>query len=322
MKKVALVGIGGMGGCHFNCYKNIETAQVVAVCDVRVDMAKEKVADESVRIYADYDEMLANEKVDIIDICTPSYLHREMSVKALEKGFHVLCEKPMSLSSEDCEAVIAAAKKADRFFMTAHVVRFMNNYIYLKSVIDSCELGKLVRLDMKRLSSIPRWSWDDWMRDVKRSGGTPFDLSIHDLDFIQYVLGQPKDVHGTYYKMKNDDDFIVSELVYDNCAVSAEGSWHNYDIPFKAQFRAIFEHGSLEFDGETIRKNGEIVELEKGEISADTGINLSNADGYAAEIRYFIDCVEKGVQPQAVTPESSTASVKLVERILDNAIVL
>lgn len=168
MIKVALIGIGGMGGCHFNCYKDIENAEVIAVCDVRTDMAKEKVNNESIHIYSSYDELLENENPDYVDICTPSYMHREMSIKALEKGINVLCEKPMSLTTADTEAILSAVKKSGKIFMTAHVVRFMKAYMYLKNVIDSKELGDLLRLDMKRISSIPVWSWEDWMRNLDK----------------------------------------------------------------------------------------------------------------------------------------------------------
>ncbi len=201
MIKVALIGIGGMGKVHFDEYmKNPET-QIVAVADVRTDMAKKKVNDENIRIYADMDELLANEEVDLVDISTPSYMHSELSIKALKKGKHVICEKPMSISSEDTSKMIEAARESGKLYMTAHVVRFMSPYVYLKSIIDSGELGKIVHIDMKRISAIPRWSWEDWMRDIKKSGGSPIDLSIHDLVFVQYVFGQPKAVSGVYNKL-------------------------------------------------------------------------------------------------------------------------
>ena len=320
MIKVALVGIGGMGGCHFGCYKNIKDAEVIAVCDVRTDMAKEKVNNENIHIYSDFDELLANEKPDMVDICTPSYMHREMSIKALEHGLNVLCEKPMSLSSNDTAAIIAAAEKSGKLFMTAHVVRFMTPYMYLREIINSNELGGLLRLNMKRISSVPRWSWEDWMRDIKKSGGVPIDLSIHDIDFVQYVLGEPNEVRGVHKKLADDNDFIVSELVYDNCIVTTEGGWYKYGLEFSAEYFAIFENGILEYKGGKLYKNNEEIELKTGAISDDTGINISGVDGYGGEIEYFVNCVKDGKKPTVVTPESSQSSVKLVERILKNTI--
>lgn len=323
MKKIALIGIGGMGGVHYNCYKNIENAEVIAVCDVQTNMAKEKTVNENVKIYSSLDELLANEKPDIADICTPSYMHKEMSIKCLKAGINVLCEKPMSLSSKDTAEIISVAEETGKLFMTAHVVRFMAPYKYLKSVIDSNELGKLLRLDLKRMSQIPQWSWENWMKDLNKSGGVPFDFTIHDLDFAQYVLGEPKEVSCVYHKLSGDNDFIVTQLVYDNCIVSAECGWYNAPIDFYSEYNAIFENGNIRLtnDGKVI-KNGKEITLKTGETSENTGINLSGADGYSDEIRYFISCVESEKKPKAITPESSQKSVALVERVLKSAIII
>lgn len=325
MIKVALIGIGGMGGVHFNAYKTIEGCEVVAVADVRVDMAKEKVAGTNAKVYQDIDTLLANETVDMIDICTPSYMHTELSVKALEAGCHVLCEKPMSISTEDTSRVIETAERVGKSFMTAHVVRFMAPYVYLRSVVDSGELGRPVHIAMNRYSSIPRWSWEDWMRDVKKSGGTPIDLSIHDLDFARDTFGEPKSVSSVYKRLDNDNnDYIVSNLVYDGFSITATGTWFDAEIPFNASYYAVFERGWVELRSGKVYKNGELVDLDVKEeaVSENTGINISRADGYAAEIAYFVDCISRGVSPDRVTPESSEASVKLVERILANSVII
>ncbi len=322
MFKVALIGIGGMGGHHFNVYKGIEDCKVVAVADVRTDMAKEKVNDESVHIYSNMDDLLANETVDMVDICTPSYMHADMSIKALQMGINTLSEKPMTINSADAERIIKAAEKSDAKFMVAHVVRFMAPYAYLADEIKKGEMGELLRLDMKRVGGIPRWSWEDWMRDCKKSGGTPIDLSIHDIDFVQSVLGQPDEVNGVYHKMNNDNDFIVANMTFGKTVVSTEGTWYNYDLPFDASFRAVFQNGYIQLKDNKLYKNGEEVELNAEDEHIDSGINVSGTDGYATEIKYFIDCVKNNVSPDFVSPESSKASVSLVERIIENSLVL
>ena len=322
MIKVGLVGIGGMGMVHFNAYRRLNGAKVVAVADVRSDMAREKAKDTDARIYATIDELLANEECDMIDICTPSYLHTEMAKKALMAGCHVLCEKPMSISTEDTASVIELAKSCGKNFMTAHVVRFMKPYAYLRSVIESGELGALVHLNMKRNSGIPKWSYEDWMRDIKKSGGTPFDLTIHDIDFAYSVFGEPIAVNGVYKELRGDDrDYIISNLVYDGFTVTAIGGWYLESLDFSAGFYAIFEKGLIELRDGKVYKCKELVALpESDDSDEDTGINLPRAEGYTDEIKYFIDCIEKGVSPSFVTPESSEGSVRLIERILENSI--
>ena len=317
--KVGLIGIGGMGFVHFNCYKKIEGMEI-AVADIRVDMAKEKIKDDSIPVYASYEEMIEKENVDFVDVCTPSYMHADMTVYALEHGKHVICEKPMSINSSEAKRMIEASEKTGNLLMTAHVVRFMAPYVYLKSVVDSGELGKPVHIVMHRLSEAPKWSWENWMLDTEKSGGVTLDLSVHDIDFTQYVFGTPKNLSAVYHDFHNCDNYVSTHLLYDGFTVETVGGWYNAKIPFHAEYTAIFENGYIESRSGKVTKNGQEVSLEAGETSEDTGINLSGADGYLDEINYFISCINNGKKPTKVSPESSLKSVELVEEILDKAV--
>ena len=316
--KVGLIGIGGMGNVHFNCYKKMEGIEI-AVADIRVDMAKDKIKDDSIPVYASYEEMIEREKPDFVDICTPSYMHADMAVYALEHGCHALCEKPMSISSAESKRMIDARDKSGKLLMIAHVVRFMSPYVYLKSVIDSGELGKPVHVIMHRLSEAPKWSWENWMLNTQKSGGVTLDLSIHDIDFMQYVFGAPKSVDATYRDLEDNSNYVCSTFCFDGFSVDTVGGWYNASIPFRAEYLAVFENGYVESKCGKLTKNGKEVTVEAGQTSEDTGINLSGADGYADEIAYFIDCIKNNRNPEIVTPESSCFSVELVEKILDKA---
>ena len=316
--KVGLIGIGGMGFVHFNCYKKMQGVQI-AVADIRVDMAKEKIKDDTIPVYASYEEMIERENLDFVDICTPSYMHADMAVYALGKGLHVLCEKPMSINSSEAQRMIDAKDKSGKLLMIAHVVRFMSPYVYLKSVIDSCELGKPVHVIMHRLSEAPKWSWENWMLNTDKSGGVTLDLSIHDIDFMQYVFGEPKSIEASYHDLQDNSNYVSSTFSYDGFSVQTVGGWFNAAIPFRAEYLAVFENGYVESKGGKIVKNGEEVTVTSGEVSEDTGINLSGADGYSDEITYFMDCIKCGREPMKVTPKSSMKSVALVEEILKTA---
>ena len=316
--KVGLIGLGGMGFVHFNCYRKMEGVEI-AVADIRVDMAKEKIMDDSIPVYASYEEMIEKENPDFIDVCTPSYMHTEMTVYALEHGKHVICEKPMSISSTEAQKMIDASERTGKLLMTAHVVRFMAPYVYLKSVVDSGELGKPVHVIMHRLSEAPKWSWENWMLNTEKSGGVTLDLSVHDIDFMQYVFGQPASLEASYRDLKDDSNYVSSTFYYDGFSVDTVGAWYNASIPFQAEYLAVFENGYVESKGGKVTKCGKEVSLEVSDTSEDTGINLSGADGYSDEIRYFMDCIKSGRKPTRVTPESSLTSVKLVEEILKKA---
>ena len=318
--RVGLVGVGGMGGCHFYNYEKIENAELVAVCDVRRDVAENKVGDRNINIYTSLDKMLKSEQLDMIDICTPSFLHKDMAIKLLKAGYHVLCEKPMTLNAKDAKKVVEVAKSTDKKFMVAHVVRFMAPYIYLKKTIESGELGKLLRLDMKRISSIPTWSWEDWMRDEKRSGGVATDLSIHDIDFVQSVLGMPNKISAYKTGIKANNDYIVTNMQYGDTLVTCEGTWYNASIPFHATYLAVFQDGYVELSDKLYKNGKEVVFEPKNKAEEkDLGINVGNDDGYLAEMTYFVDCIVNNKSTYYVTPESSARSVELVDLIKKKA---
>lgn len=315
MLKVSIVGVGGMGSAHFDTYLRAEGLELVAACDVREDMLREKVGDRNIKIYTDFDEMIKNEKVDIVDISTPSYLHADMAIKALNAGFNVICEKPMALDTESANRVKIAAENSGKLFMVAHVVRFMAKFKYLQDVIESQKYGKLLRLDMKRISSVPKWSWENWMLDESKSGLAPLDLSIHDVDFMQYLFGEPKDIQCVHYNLKDYNDFIIANHIYDGFVVTTEATWYNQDIPFSSTYSAIFENGYLNLTDDGIIENGELIKLDELNDIVDSGINISASDGYTAEILYFADCVKNQTQPKKVTVESSFKSIEMIEKM-------
>ena len=108
MLKIGIVGCGGISGVHVPGWNKLEDCEIVAICDVRQEMMDKY---PGPRQYLNFDEMLENEELDIVDICLPTYLHAEYSMKAMEKGINVLCEKPVSLNREDVKKVYACAEK-------------------------------------------------------------------------------------------------------------------------------------------------------------------------------------------------------------------
>ena len=134
---------------------------------------------------------------------------------------------------------------------------------------------------------------------------------------MQYALGKPNEVSCVYHKLENNNDFVVSELIYDGMFATVSGAWYNTSrIGFRAEFLAVFEDGVVELRGGKFFKNGEEIDLA---IEAkSSGINLPNADGHPEEIRYFVECVKTGAKPEIVTPEDAFDTIELVERLLAN----
>ena len=313
MLKVGLVGVGGISGAHIPAWEEMADAELVALCDIRPERM-EKFTDK--RCYTDFDEMLANEEFDIIDICLPTYLHADFAVKAMEKGINVITEKPISLKEEDIDRVYKTAEKNNVKFMVAQVLRFWPEYELLKEIYDTKKYGKLLSGTMTRLGCYPKWSWDGWMMDEKRSGLVPFDLHIHDLDFMVYAFGMPKVAHQFRSKLP-DQDFISISYDFGDFQLNSEASWYATSYPFTAEFRFQFE------DAVVANENGKMLihlrDDQRIDLSEDaegeTGdINLPKSDAYANEIRYFANCVINNTPVEKVQPEE----LRCVLNILNN----
>lgn len=314
MLKIGLVGVGGISGAHIPAWDAMEDAELVALCDIRNERL-EQYPDK--RHYNDFEEMLEKEEFDIIDICLPTYLHADYAIKAMEKGINVICEKPISLKEEDIERVYSTARKNNVKFMVAQVLRFWPEYELLKEIYDTKKYGRLLSGTMTRLGCYPKWSWDGWMMDEKRSGLVPFDLHIHDLDFMVYAFGMPKVSHQFRSKLP-DQDFISFCYDFGEFSINAEASWYATCYPFTAEFRFQFE------DALVANENGKMVIYCRDDVKidlsqdaeGDTGsINLPKSDAYANEINYFANCVKNNLPVEKIRPEELRCVLDILNSI-------
>ena len=315
MLKVGLVGVGGISGAHIPAWEAMEDAELVALCDIRPERMEKY---ESKRCYLDFDEMLEKEELDILDICLPTYLHADFAVKAMEKGINVVTEKPISLKEEDVERVYSTAAKNNVKFMVAHVLRFWPEYEVLKEIYDTQKYGKLLSGTMLRLGGYPRWSWDGWMMDEKRSGLVPFDLHIHDLDFMVYAFGKPTISHQFRSKLPNQD-FISVSYNFGDFTVNCESSWYAVRYPFTAEFRFQFENAIVAWENDEMKiyttEDDEPINLTQ-EAEGDTGnINLPKSDAYANELIYFKDCVKNNLPVEKVKSDELDCVLKILNSL-------
>ncbi|MBR7133040.1 MAG: Gfo/Idh/MocA family oxidoreductase [Clostridia bacterium] len=314
MLKVGLVGVGGISGAHIPAWLGLEDTELVALCDIRPEQM-EKYPD--IRHYTDFDEMLEKEDLDILDICLPTYLHADFSVKAMEKGINVICEKPISLKREDVKRIYDTAEKNNVKFMVAQVLRFWREYEYLKSIYESGKYGKLLSGTMTRLGSYPSWSWDGWMMDEKRSGLVPYDLHIHDLDFMVYAFGVPKN-SNSFRAKRPDQDFINVVYEFDDFFIGSEASWYASPYPFSAKFRFQFEKAVIANEEGGLKiyeRDGKVIGLNEA-ATGDTGeINLPKSDAYANEIIYFVDCVKNNRPVEKVKPYQLEAVIDILNSL-------
>ena len=207
--KVAIIGFGGIARVHNNSYCSLMAdgfpVELCAVCDKDVSRITAKLdfnlgnnnapLPEGIHIYSDIDELISKEEFDVADICLPTFLHKEITVKLLSAGKHVLCEKPMALTSSDCEEMLSASRSCGKQLMVAHVLRFNSAYRFLKDAVDSGRYGRLDNIYMDRHSVYPTWGTSFANNAV--TGGATLDTHIHDVDVARFILGEPDSVFAS-----------------------------------------------------------------------------------------------------------------------------
>jgi predicted dehydrogenase len=325
MTRVALIGAGFIGRNHFNQYEKMTgRAKVVAICDTEENRRTGdwsnvggNIADAKgtkrdlgdVRPVADWHEVIEAADVDMVDICVPTYLHAEMAIAGLQAGKHVLCEKPMALTVEDCDRMLAAAKNAPGKFMIAQCIRFWPECVCVKELVQTKPFGLLKALHLRRQAATPDYTLNNWALDPALAGGAILDLHVHDIDYAIHMLGKPKAVHAQAYRKPNGAVDRVHAL-WDygpDLVVQLEGTW---DLPpafgFNMGITAVFETAAVVFDLNT----GKPLTIMKPDGSTETPKLLPN-DGYFREIEYFLQCIDRNETPTVSTPRESRDAVAI-----------
>lgn len=328
MIRIGIAGMGGMGWFHASRYFQIPGVQLVAIADIRPDRLEAKNAVQinienrvgppdlsQVQRFANADELIAQADVDVIDVCLPSYLHAPYTIRALEAGRHVLCEKPMALNVEDADQMIQASRRADRKLMIAQCIRFWPEYLYLKQTIQSGNLGQLLSLNMYRIGGRPAgWGWENWFMDPARSGGSLYDLHIHDVDFVNYLFGAPESILASGRSVSPESPCQVVHAIFqykDGPQVSIHGGWSEVQIPFKAGYEAWFEKGFVRLD---TGQSPALTCFDNAAALDEKPADYQPGDAYTNEISYFIECVRNNLDPIECPPESARDSLALVAK--------
>lgn len=321
MLKVGLIGCGYMGTMHANCYKALgEEVAVAAVADLRPENAKELADMFGAAIYENAEALINNADVDFVDICLPTYLHEQYAVMAMRKGFHVFVEKPLCRTKEEVQNLLAVQKETGKLIQVGQVIRFWDEYVWLKKIAEDKTYGKVLSGTFRRLSPRPEWAWEGWLHQADKSGGMALDLHIHDIDYIRYLMGEPKAIQvAGVQEAEGLADYMLTSYIYDDAVVSAEGCW-NYpaDFRFTMAYCVKFEKATVCHDSGT----GEFVvypveggsftpQIEKSfEGSAGSG-NISSLGGYYNELAYFVKLLKDPTLPQIASLAEGGRSVEL-----------
>ena len=312
--KAIMIGNGFIGSAHRNAYSILKEegsdVELVAICDIRPEKLEEN---NGAKTYTDVDTMLANEKdADYVDICLPTYLHAEYTVKCLEAGFNVMCEKPMALNREEADRMLDAAKRTGKKLMIGHCCRFAQDMQILRKHIMNQTLGKPLSAFFTSTGACPDWGFEDWFLSDERSGGSMLDLQAHNVDLINWYFGLPKSVScvGKKYREGGGFDSISSNLLYDDGFFVH--SWCDWNVPGnKHLFRSMrvnFENGYI-FNERGVRHELVMVDTKGNVTDISNDIELPSKVTIRNEIEYFTNAIKTNQPVRMCLPEDSKKTV-------------
>jgi predicted dehydrogenase len=314
--RIGILGSGFMGGTHARAYAKIKGVEVAAVSSRRLGKAQ-KLADEvGGRATTDDMAIVNDPSIDAVSNTLPTHLHAEYTVAALKAGKHVLLEKPFALTAAGCDGMIAAQKESGKILLVAHVLRFWGEYVSLTEFVQSGKIGKSLSAAATRLSQLPAWA--DWFVNPASSGGAVLDLSVHDFDALNWILGAPKSVYARGRALKPGLwNHVHATIDYGDAEGFVEGSeFMPEGYPFTAALKVLCEGGVVEF---MFRAGG--VSVEMGGVNSLTvyepgksyALSAQPGDAYENQAAYFVDCVRNDRMPMAGAPEQARLAVLTAE---------
>jgi predicted dehydrogenase len=305
---VALLGYGFMGGAHLAAFQGIDGVVVKSVSTrvrpttdgpARGNMdLKSGPLPDTVEWNPDWRSVLADPEIDIVDICLPTDMHLEVVLAAFAAGKHVLSEKPMALTSAQCDQILAAAKASDHVYMVAQVLRFMYPYRYAADFVTRHSREKIKHCTLRRSTGYPQWG--GWLTQEEKSGGAILDLLSHDIDLALSIFGAPRSLSAMSI---GEVDTMRGVLQYDSgLEVVVEGGWLAPKTPFAAGFEIDTDEEKLIFAGDKLS-------LIRGQHTES--IEIPQHDPYFDEIACFVECCRKNSSPALCLPVESAQAVEL-----------
>ena len=204
--KTAIVGCGKVADLHASAFINLKESKFAAVCGRNLDKTTDYASKYGVRAYTDVAEMVTNEEIDLVNICTPHPFHRSPAIAAMEAGAHVLIEKPIASSLEDCDAILEASEKHDRQVGVICQRRWYPPVQRLKRAIDTGKIGRPVfgTVNMLGWRDKEYYESDSWRGTWKgEGGGVLVNQAPHQLDLLQWFMGDIDELYGLWSNLNH-----------------------------------------------------------------------------------------------------------------------
>lgn len=331
MIRVGIAGMGFMGWIHWLAYQKVPGIKVTAIhtrskkklCgDWRKIQGNfgppgEQVDLSGVATYDQYEDLLSDPDIDLIDITLPPVMHAQAAIDALKAGKHVFCEKPLALNVGECRRMSKAASKSGRQLMVAQVLPFTPEYAWALKTVKSGKYGKLLGGSFKRVISDPLWLPEFWI--IEKTGGPILDLHIHDTHFIQLLFGKPHSV-TTHGRLRGEiAEYFHTQFHYhdESYLVKATcGTINQQGRPFVQGFEIHLEKATLLFEFGVLGGEGRFLCEPTLLTSKGRTLQPKLSDGdplnaFQAEIKEVARCLRKDEESPILNCALAEAAVDL-----------
>jgi predicted dehydrogenase len=324
---VGIIGMGFMGATHFRAYQAAHAAgfqcRVIAVSDRSPERLMghgdvvgnistghgERLFDPTqLRTCKDPRDLLSDPRVHLVSICTHTETHVDLALAAIRAGKHVLVEKPVAVRSEDARKLAAAVRESGKLCMPAMCMRFWPGWTWLRDRVRDGRFGKVHSAVFQRLGTVPTWS-PEFYGDPARSGGSHFDLHIHDTDFIQWCFGPPRRVVSTGSIMH-----VTTLYQYDadrgpRHVVAEGGQDCSPGFGFRMRFTVAFEKATADFE---LSRTPTVLLHRDGKSEP---VELPHGTAYDGQIRHLLDAIlgARGDADLMATMDEAVAVTELLE---------
>lgn len=334
--RIGLIGAGNIcQNAHIPAYLKQSDVELVAVCDLNEERAKEVAAKYNIRHVArTIEDLVALDDVDAVSICVWNNAHARAALAAVKAGKHVLCEKPMATTVAEAQAMHDASKAGGKVFMLGFVNRFRSDSLLIKEMADAGKFGDIyfARAGWLRRRGTPL----GWFTDVSKSGGGPvIDIGVHVIDLTWHFMGKPEPVSvnaTTHYPLGDyqtkgvgrwkalDTDNLVFNTE-DSAAGSirfSNGASMNFEVSWAVNMK---ETGIYSYIfGKDAGASLDPLEVygEEANYLVDLKPTIDRGDPFAREIRHFLDCIQEGKEP-SITAKDGLNVQKMLNGIYDSA---
>jgi UDP-N-acetylglucosamine 3-dehydrogenase len=302
---VAVVGTGFWGKNHARVYQELESTELVAVCDVSAERAKSVANQFGAKAYTNSLRMLKNKEIEAVSVCTWSTMLAKEALKALRAGKHVLVEKPMATNTRQAEKLMETAEENGLHLTVGFLMRFIPGLKHIREAVENKKVGELVCATAKRVSQ-----WPERIGDV----GVVKDTAIHDIDITRFISGEePCSVYAKTGSMKHTkfEDYAQIMLTFeDGKSAFIESNWLT---PYKT--RTLTVTGS-----EAIMRLDYITQelwIESAEKSLQPRYPFQ--EPLKLELQHFADCITKKEKP-VITGTDGLRALRIAEAALQSSV--